>query len=106
VTTSTFRGDRFFVGGLNGDVYALDPDNAGRRLWRAVTGAAVTTLTAGETSLFAAGAGGRVTALDVQTGAYQWYDRLGSSLASPPILFENTLYFTTGMKSLYAYRIR
>lgn len=106
LTTSVFRGDRYYVGGLNGDVYALDPDNAGRHLWRQMTGAAVTTLTAGETTLYAAGAGGRVTALDLATGNLVWADRLGSSLASTPALYENGVYFSTGLKSVYAYRLR
>jgi outer membrane protein assembly factor BamB len=106
LTTSTFRGDRYYVGGLNGDVYALDPDNGFRRIWRAVTGIPVTTITAGETSLYVAGSGGRVTVLDATTGTLQWYDRLGSSLASPPVLFEDAILFTTGMKTVYGYKIR
>ncbi len=106
VTTSTFRGARFYIGALNGDVYALDPDNNGKRLWRAITGAPVTTITAGETQLFVAGAGGRITALDARTGEILWHDKVGSSLASAPVLFENSIYYTTGMKSLYAYKLR
>jgi outer membrane protein assembly factor BamB len=106
LTTSVFRNASYFVGGLNGDVYALDPDNNGRRLWRTVTGAPVTTITAGETTLFVAGTNGRVTALDAATGAILWHDQLGGSLASPPVLFENEIYYSTGLKSLYAYKLR
>ncbi|MGL1622438.1 outer membrane protein assembly factor BamB family protein, partial [Vibrio parahaemolyticus] len=43
--------------------------------------------------LFVAGAGGRVTALDATTGSIRWYDRLGSALASPPIVSDNILYY-------------
>lgn len=106
LTTSTFRNASFFVGALNGDVYAIDPDNNGRKVWRAVTGTPVTTITAGETTLFVAGSEGRVTALDAATGQILWYDKLGSSLASPPVLFENAIYYTTGVKSVYGYRLR
>lgn len=106
LTTSTFRNASYFVGGLNGDVFALDPDNGGRRLWRSVTGAPVTTITAGETTLFVAGKDGRVTALDASSGAMLWHDLLGSSLASPPVLFENAIYYTTGLKSVYGYKLR
>jgi outer membrane protein assembly factor BamB len=42
ITASAYRGDKYFVGALNGDVYALDPDNAGRRIWRQMTGTSVT----------------------------------------------------------------
>ena len=106
LTTSAFRGDRYYVGALNGDVYALDPDSAGRRIWRHVTGAAVTNLAVGETDVFAAGVGGRITALDAITGDIRWYDRLGSAVAGAPMIYDDALYFTTGMKALYAYRLK
>jgi len=105
VTTSVFRGDRYYVGCLNGDVYALDPDNL-RKVWRRVTGVAVTTLTAGESSIFVGGSAGRVTALEVRTGNIQWADQLGSAIATPPLVEANILYFSTGMKNLYAYKIK
>lgn len=106
LTTSTFRGSRFYVGTLGGEVIALDPDNNGRQVWRTVTGAPVTNITAGETQIFVAGSGGRVTAIDARTDKILWHDKLGSSLASPPVLFENAIYYTTGLKSLYAYKLR
>jgi len=105
VTTSVFRGDRYYVGCLNGDVYALDPDNL-RKVWRKVTGVAVTTLTAGESSIFVGGTAGRVTALEARTGNIQWVDQLGSAIATPPLVEANILYFSTGMKNLYAYKIK
>ncbi len=106
LTTSAFRGSRYYVGTLSGEVIALDPDNNGKQVWRTVTGAAVTNITAGETQIFVGGSGGRVTALDARTNEILWHDKLGSSLASPPILFENSIYYTTGLKSLYAYKLR
>jgi outer membrane protein assembly factor BamB len=106
LTTSTFRGSRFYIGTLAGEVVALDPDNNGKQIWRTMTGAAVTNITAGETQIFVAGSEGRVTALDARTGDILWHDKLGSSLASPPVLFESSIYYTTGLKGLYAYRLR
>ena len=106
VTTSTLRGDRLYVGGLNGDVYAIDPDNGGKHLWRQTTGSAVSTLTAGESKLYVVGAGGRLSVLDNVTGAYHWVDNLGASSAAAPIFDDNLLYFSTGLKSLYAYKIK
>ncbi|MCX6110808.1 MAG: PQQ-binding-like beta-propeller repeat protein [Proteobacteria bacterium] len=105
VTTSVFRGDRYYVGCLNGDVFALDPDNL-RKVWRKVTGVPVTTLTAGETSLFIGGTAGRITALQASTGNVLWADQLGSSIATPPLVEENVLYYSTGMKNLYAYKMK
>lgn len=105
LTTSAFRGNRLYVGGLNGDVYALDADG-GRRIFRAVTGAAVTSISAGETTLFVAGHKGRVTALDAANGNLLWDDAVGGALASPPVLFEDGIYYATGVKSIYAYKLR
>jgi outer membrane protein assembly factor BamB len=105
LTTSAFRNGRLYVGGLNGDVYALDPDG-GRRIWRAVTGSPVTTITAGETTLFVAGGDGRISALDAASGAIVWHDEVGGSLASPPILHEDAIYYSTGNRAVYAYKIR
>jgi outer membrane protein assembly factor BamB len=105
ITTSAFRGGRYYIGGLNGDIYAMDPDT-GRRVWRTVTGAAVNTITPGETTLFVGGAEGRITALDAATGEARWYDRLAGSVASAPVLVDDAIYFTTGQKSVYGYKVR
>ena len=110
ITAATFRGDRLFVGTLAGDVYAFDlghptATGAPRHLWRAMTGAAVTTMTAGETDVFVTGAGGRVSALIQRTGATRWVDLLGSSIAAQPLVTDNTLYVSTGQKALYSFRI-
>jgi outer membrane protein assembly factor BamB len=105
LTTSAFRGNRLYVGGLNGDVHALDADT-GRRVFRAVTGAAVTSITAGETALFVAGHKGRISALDAANGNLLWHDAVGGALASPPVLFEDGIYFASGAKTLYGYKLR
>jgi outer membrane protein assembly factor BamB len=105
LSTSAFRNARYFVGGLNGDVYALDPDNAGKHLWRAVTGAPVVSLTVGESVVYVAGARGRVTALDARTGDLLWTDELGGAIAAPPALTGDGIYFETGMKNIYAYKL-
>jgi outer membrane protein assembly factor BamB len=105
LSSSAFRNGRFYVGGLNGDVYAIDPDT-GRKVWRTITGKPVNTLTAGETQLFVGGAEGRVTALDASNGHVLWHDELGTAVASAPILVEDAIYYATGMKGIYAYKLR
>jgi outer membrane protein assembly factor BamB len=105
ITSSTFRGGRFFVGSLNGDVYAYDADS-GRRLFRSVTGSPVTSITAGETSLYVAGGDGRVSALDSTSGDFLWHDDLGSQIAASPVLTEQTIYFETGLRNMYGYKLR
>jgi outer membrane protein assembly factor BamB len=106
LTTATFRNARYYLGGLAGEVYAVDPENNGRRVWRTVTGAPVTAIAAGETQLFVSGEGGRVTALDASSGNILWYDRLGTSLAAAPVLVEDAIYYSTGQKAVYAYKLR
>lgn len=105
LTTSAFRNGRYYVGGVNGDVYGYDADT-GRRIWRSVTDAAITSITPGETLLFIAGGRGRVSAMDQSSGHIVWHDQPGGTLASAPILQDNAIYFTTGLRSIYGYKIR
>lgn len=105
VTTSVQRGGRFYVGCINGDIYAYDI-NSGRRLWRAVTGEAIASLSAGETTLYAAGTTGRINALDVSSGKINWYDDLGSLISGRPMVWQGTLFFATGMRNLYGYLVK
>jgi outer membrane protein assembly factor BamB len=107
ISSAVMRGSRYYVGAQNGDVYALDTENGGRRVWRAITGATVATMTlVSESTLLVAGTNGRLTALDVATGQILWHDDLGSATVSPPAMFESAIYFTTAMKSVYAYRLK
>ena len=105
LTTSVFRGNRLYVGALNGDIYALDADG-GRKVYRAVTGAPIVSIAAGETTLFVAGHRGRVTSFDAATGNVIWHDSLAGTLAAPPIMYENAIYYSTGYKSIYSYKLR
>ncbi len=104
VTNSVLRGGRFYVGCINGDIYAYDI-NTGRRLWRAVTGQAVTSISAGETMLYIAGTAGRINALDISTGKVAWHDDVGSLISGRPLVWQGQLFFATGMRNIYAYII-
>lgn len=104
IATSIFHNGRIYVGGINGDVSAYDVEG-GRRIFRTPTDAAVMTLAASENVLYAAGAGGRVTAFDASTGAILWHDKLSNPIASAPVIYDNAIYFMTGLKSVYSYRL-
>jgi outer membrane protein assembly factor BamB len=107
VTTAAMRGSRYYVGCINGDLYALDAENGGKRLWRIVTGVPVSHITAvGESTLLVSGTDGRITAIDSLSGKIQWTDSLGSPLASPPALYENAIYYATAYKNIYAYQLK
>jgi len=105
IATSVFRDGRFFVGSVNGDISAYQVAD-GKRLWRTVTGASVGHITPGEQNLYVAGSNGRITAIDSSSGRINWHDDLAGSIASPPLYFAGGIFFATGLKNLYGYRIR
>jgi outer membrane protein assembly factor BamB len=104
VTTSKFRGGRFYVGALNGDLMAFNIKN-GKRIFRQPTGSPLTTITVGETSIFTSGSDGQITAVDQASGRIRWHDNLGSPVVAPPVLFEDVIYYTTSLRNAYGYRI-
>ncbi len=107
LTTSTFRNGRYYVGTVTGEVIALDPDKPGKKqVWRTVAGSPVVSIVAGETTLYIGGSEGRVTALDAASGEILWHDKLGSSIFGPPALFESSIFYSTGLKSIYAYKLK
>lgn len=106
LTTSTFRNGRYYVGSIAGEVVAIDPDNAGRQAWRTVLGTPIVSIVAGETTLYVGGSEGRVTAIDASSGEILWHDKLGTAIFGPPALFESSIFYSTGLKSIYAYKLK
>ncbi len=106
ITAAVQRGERFYVGSTNGEVYAIDPASSGRKIWSLQTGASVTSMQAGEDALFVAGRGGQVTAIDWKEGAMKWVDQVGSTIATPPVIYEDVLYVATGYASIYGYGLK
>jgi outer membrane protein assembly factor BamB len=118
LTTMAVRGPRLYLGGVNGDIVALNlgdvlqGDKSGakpsqdKELWRYATGLALATFTVSEDLLIAAGVEGRITALHTTSGLPVWYEDLQSSLVTPPVVVERGLYFITGLKSLYGYQLQ
>lgn len=105
IATSTFRAGRIYIGGINGDVIALDSANQGRQLWRTVTASSVSTLTAAETKIIVTSSNGNVFALDIQNGQTMWHDNAGYSIAAPPLFMTDGVYFVTGLGNAYGYRL-
>lgn len=105
ISTSTVRNGRIYIGCVNGDIVALDQNNQGRQVWRVVTGAPVTTLTAAETRIVATSSTGRVTSLDIQSGATQWQDSTAYSVTAQPLFMQDGIYFLTGLGNAYGYRL-
>ena len=104
VSTSAFRSGRHYVGLVAGDVIAYDAAS-GRSIWRTQTGVTPSFIVTGETVTYAVGAAGRVTALDNTTGTILWADDLGGDIASPPIVGDDRMYISTGLRNIYGYKI-
>lgn len=104
VSTSTFRGGRYYAGLVSGDVVAYDASN-GRAVWRTVTGATASYLIVGETTVYAIATDGRIFAMDIASGSIIWIEDLGSRIAAPPILTEDRMYISTGLRNVYGYKL-
>ncbi|MFW7379390.1 MAG: PQQ-binding-like beta-propeller repeat protein [Oligoflexus sp.] len=104
ITSTAFRDGILYVGLLNGDVIAVNASN-GKQIWKTQTGETVYSLTTGESTLYVGGSDGRISALANRDGLLLWHDDLQGSLTQAPLLVDGLLYFATGLKVLYAYKI-
>jgi outer membrane protein assembly factor BamB len=104
VSTSTFRSGRYYAALVSGEVIAYDATN-GRSIWRVNTGATATYLQVGENAVYAIANDGRMFALDMTNGQILWIEDLGSRIAAPPILTENKMYISTGLRNVYGYKL-
>lgn len=105
ISTSTFRGGRYYIGLTNGDVVCYDA-STGRISWRTSLGSTSGFMLASETNLYVIGTNGRVSALDSSNGKFQWGDNLGSRIGTPPLVNSDQMYIATGLRNIYAYKIQ
>lgn len=105
ISTSAFRGGRFYLGFVNGDVHAYEA-SSGKLLWRSNVYQPVASITPGETSLYLAGSNGAISMLDSKDGTIKWIDHLEGRIAGPGIYIEADIYFATGAKNLYGFKIK
>ncbi len=104
ITSSAYRDGTLYVGCLNGDLIALQAVS-GRQLWKVNLGQSVKSLTIGESAIFVGGSQGRVTALSNASGGLLWHDDLRGILTRQPVVVDEQIYFATGLKVLYGYKI-
>ena len=105
ITTSAFHAGIYYVGGLNGNVYALD-SATGKELWNTPTFETVKSITVGEKVAYIGGAEGRITAINLFDGKPIWFDDIDGTINKRPIVFDNYVLFGTGLKVFYAYKIK
>lgn len=103
ITTSNFRDSVYYVGCINGEIYAMDP-NKGTVLWRYATGQPISSIFIGETFVITSGSNGRITSLTLN-GNLKWHDDVDGSLNQEPFPIGDTLYFPSGNKVLYGYKV-
>lgn len=104
ISTAVYHDGRYYLGLVNGDVYSYDM-TTGRRLWRVVTGVTVQSLTIAESKMYVAGSSGRITQLNTADGSELWHDDVGGHLSDRPIILPQGIFFSTGIKNLYGYRL-
>jgi outer membrane protein assembly factor BamB len=104
VTGSAYRDGTYVVGCINGDLIALQA-STGRQLWKVNVGASIKTITIGEKAIFVGGSQGRITAVSGANGQILWHDDLQGVVTRQPIVVEDEIYFATGLKVLYSYKV-
>jgi outer membrane protein assembly factor BamB len=104
VAASVFRGGRYFVGLVNGDMIAMQVSD-GNRLWRTITGKGISTIKAGERVLYVAGMKGRISAIESANGNIKWTDDLGGLVAAESFYIGSKIYFATGAHNIYGYKL-
>ncbi len=104
ITASAYRDGTLYLASVNGDVSALQASN-GRVLWKVGLGQAVKSITLGEKSIFLGGSEGRITALNNTDGRILWYDDLKGVLTQQPVVIDDQIYYSTGLKVIYSYKL-
>lgn len=104
ITTSAYRDGTIYIGCLNGDLVALQAAT-GKQLWKVNLGQSIKSLTAGEKAIFVGGSQGRVSAVSLAGGQLLWHDDLGGVLTKQPFVLEDEIYFASGLKVIYGYKI-
>ncbi|MCX6131057.1 MAG: PQQ-binding-like beta-propeller repeat protein [Proteobacteria bacterium] len=104
ITTSLYRDGTLYVACINGDLIALQA-SSGRQIWKSNLGQSIKSLTLGEKAIFAGGSQGRITAVANNSGQILWHDDLQGALSRQPVVVDEQIYFSTGLKALYSYKI-
>ncbi len=104
LTASHTRKGITYLSGLNGEFLSLDA-KSGRIIWKTEVGQPVRSITSGDKVVYLGGTEGRITALDTKLGKILWHDDIGGSTTNAPVLFGDILYFATGLKVLYGYKV-
>ena len=104
ISTSVFRNGKYYVGLVAGEILAVD-SSTGRSNWRTQTATTPAFIVAGETLIYSIGADGRIVAIDQASGEIAWAEDLGGRIASPPIVTEDRMFITTGLRNVYGYKL-
>ncbi|MES2745867.1 MAG: PQQ-binding-like beta-propeller repeat protein [Bdellovibrionota bacterium] len=104
ITTSAYRDGTLYVGCMNGELLAFQASN-GRQLWKVKLGQSIKSLTVGEKAVFVGGSQGRISAVGLSGGNLLWHDDLGGSVSKQPFVLDDEIFFSTGLKTIYSYKI-
>lgn len=104
ITTSAYRDGTLYIASMNGELLAVQASN-GRQLWKTKLGQSIKSLTVGEKAIFVGGSQGRISAVSLAGGKLLWHDDLGGVLTKQPFVLDDEIYFSTGLKTIYSYKI-
>ncbi|MEZ4741765.1 MAG: PQQ-binding-like beta-propeller repeat protein [Bdellovibrionota bacterium] len=105
MATSSYRDGRYYIGGVNGDILAIQISD-GNILWRQNTGASAAGITIGEHMMYIAGSKGKITAIETASGKISWFDELNGVITNKGFYLGKNLYFATGLRNLYGYKVQ
>lgn len=104
ITTSACRGDVCYLGTTKGEIIAINMQDGSVR-WHRALGWTVSFITPHRTYLYVAGSTGFITKLHISSGSRIWQEDLGNSISTSPVIFRGIIFFATGMRNLYGYRL-
>ncbi len=103
ITAATVSGDRIFVAGIKGMIYAYSL-KTGKELWSHQTFDGTAIMYSDDQRLMCATSDGNVTVFDRETGEPLWFDQLGGRIAHKPLLYKDSIFLSTGLKNIYGYK--
>jgi outer membrane protein assembly factor BamB len=110
VRLSSITDMKTFAGGIyltsaSGDLIALNLKD-GSVVWKAKLEEALSVIEMRETSILVSGPSGIVAQVERSSGHVQWKELLDSKIVTPPIYYEDGIWFSTGLGNLYGYSIK
>lgn len=104
ITTFVCHAGICYVGLNAGEVVAIDSSDGSVR-WHRRLGWSPSFITPHRKHLYLSGSNGFIAKLRVTHGSSVWQEDLGNSIFAPPIIRHGMIFFSTGLRNTYVYRL-